>query len=175
MTLPLWRWMHWVSNSIMLPSLRKTQTWIICTVAIWMTSLTLQYLLCHLYGWVVFDHFSSLVETSFPIKRERLGYSGNHYIWFTNLMTPKSAPGLPFPTHFSLFSCVFEVFKKKLVILRCFLNFILQEREGHRHPKYFWNVPDHRPAKFTLPCRCFLWLPQIHPRPLLTNKREKTR
>lgn len=32
---------------------------------------------------VVFDHFSSLVERSFPIKRERLGYSGNHYIWFT--------------------------------------------------------------------------------------------
>ena len=41
--------MHALSK---LPSLGKIQTQFICTVAIWIPSSTLQYLLCNFYGWM---------------------------------------------------------------------------------------------------------------------------
>ena len=44
--------MHWVNNSIKLPSSGKIQTWFTCTLAIWIPSSTLQYLLCNSYGWM---------------------------------------------------------------------------------------------------------------------------
>ena len=59
--------MHRVNNSIKLSSLGKIQTWFICTLALWMRSSTLQYLLYNLQGWIrssaiFFFSVSSLVE-----------------------------------------------------------------------------------------------------------------
>ena len=58
--------MYWVNDSIKLLSLQKIQTWFICTLAIWIPSSTLQYLLCSFYGWMwscgQFIFVSSLVE-----------------------------------------------------------------------------------------------------------------
>ena len=51
-TSSLQRWMHWVKNSIKLPSSGKIQTWFTRTLAIWIPSSTLQYLLCNSYGWM---------------------------------------------------------------------------------------------------------------------------
>ena len=44
--------MHWVINSIKLPSSGKIQRWIIYTHAIWIPSSTIQYLLCNFLGWI---------------------------------------------------------------------------------------------------------------------------
>ena len=44
--------MHWVNDSIKLTSLGNIQTLFICTLAIWIPSSTLQYLLCSFYGWM---------------------------------------------------------------------------------------------------------------------------
>ena len=50
--LGLWRHHFKVNNSIKLLSSGKIQTWFICTLAIWIPSSTLQYLLCNFYGWI---------------------------------------------------------------------------------------------------------------------------
>ena len=41
-----------VNNSMKLSSSGKIQTWLICILAIWIPSSTLQYLLCNCYGWM---------------------------------------------------------------------------------------------------------------------------